>query len=317
MLQRGSVSAILARPGWPTIGRGLLRTMRPRQWTKNVVLFLALFFSVNQYWSPANWPQFASKIGLAGLGFLVFCLVSSTVYLVNDLVDIEQDRAHPVKRRRPLAAGLLPVRVAVAAAPALALLGLGLGSLLGWRFLFATVAYVGLMVAYSFWLKHIVLVDVFTIAAGFVLRAVAGAVVIDVPVSPWLYLCTVLGALFLGFAKRRHELLLLNDSASQHRQILQEYSPQLLDQAIAVVTSSIVMAYSLYTFSAEGLPSNGAMMLTIPFVLYGIFRYLYLTHLKNEGGNPEEILLRDKPLVLDIALWLAFSVAILYIFRQI
>jgi 4-hydroxybenzoate polyprenyltransferase len=254
-------------------------------------------------------------LGRTLLAFVLLCATSSAVYMFNDILDIEQDRQHPTKRSRPLPSGRLKPYQAIITMLLLLLatvpLSFALGPLFGWIVL----SYFVLMVAYSFWLKHIVLVDIFVIAFGFVLRAIAGAVVIGVPISPWLYVCTLLGALFIGFGKRRHELILLNNDATAHRQILKEYTPELLEQIISIVISSTVMAYSLYTFSAENLPKNHAMMLTIPFALYGAFRYLYLIHLRNEGGSPEEILLKDRPIVMVILLWGLSVMAILHFFR--
>ncbi len=294
--------------------RDLLKTMRPKQWTKNALVFIGFIFTLNQKWtlfSPTMWEWLARTI----LAFVLLCAVSSAVYILNDVLDIEKDRAHPVKRNRPLPAGRISPPQAIAAM--LVLLGLAIPAsfLLSPMFGLVVAGYYVLMVAYSLWLKHMVLIDIFTIAGGFVLRAVAGAVVIDVAISPWLFVCTLLGALFIGFGKRRHELLLLNNGASNHRQILAEYTPELLEQIITIVISSTVMAYSLYTFSAESLPKNHAMMLTIPFALYGAFRYLYLIHLRNEGGSPEEMLLKDRPILVDIGLWGLSVMAILYFFR--
>ncbi len=286
---------------------GLLLSLRPKQWTKNGLLFIGLIFSLNL--------GRQDLVLLSAAGFLAFCALSSGVYLLNDVVDVEKDRSHPRKRHRPIAAGRVPVQLAVVTA--LVLLGLALpaGFAINAFFGLLALSYVALTITYTLWLKHIVIIDVFSIAAGFVLRAVAGAVAISVPISPWLYVCTILGALFLALGKRRHELLLLNDGANNHRPILQEYTTKLLDQMIAVVTPALVMAYSLYTFSqAPNLPQNHAMMLTIPFVLYGVFRYMYLIHVKNEGGSPEEVLLKDRPLLVDAALWLLTSVIILYLF---
>lgn len=308
----------------------VFKTMRPRQWSKNLILFAPLLFTVRKYWSPfsPNMWEFLSRTIAA---FLIFCLLSGWVYIVNDLVDVDKDRAHPRKRLRPIASGNLSPRAAVAAAVVIVIVALG-GSLLldlqsqalpyptgtpivPFPFAFTSVAlgYLFLQVAYSFALKHVVIIDVFAIAAGFLLRAVAGAVVIQVPTSPWLYVITLLLALFIGFSKRRHELVLLQGTAISHRAILREYTPELLDEMISVTTAGTVIAYSLYTFTAENLPQNHAMMLTIPFVLYGIFRYLYLIHIKNEGGSPEELLLRDRPLLISIVLWGLSVVAILYL----
>lgn len=289
--------------GW-TVIRGLVLSCRPKQWTKNVLLFFGLIFALKL--------TDVSLLERAFLGFLVFCAASSGVYLINDLADVEKDRQHPKKRKRPLAARLITPLQAMVLAAALFAFALGISVALGPIFAVLTVTYVVLMIVYTFHLKHVVLIDVFVLAAGFVIRAVAGAVVVHVPISPWLYLCTVLASLFLGLAKRRHEIVLLNDGAGSHRRILEEYSIPLLDQLILIVTSATVMAYSLYTFSAENLPADHSMMLTIPFVLYGLFRYLYLVQQKNGGGSPDETLLTDRPLLLCAVLWLVTATAILY-----
>lgn len=300
----------------PTQWRALLVSLRPRQWTKNALVFLALLFSINQYWFPSDsLAGVGVLLGRAVAAFLLFCAVASAEYLVNDLVDAPQDREHPVKRLRPLASGQLSTELALAVAAALAAGGVAGGFLLQGAFGLLLLGYCVMMLAYSLALKHLVIIDVFVIAIGFVARAVAGALVIGVPISPWLYLCTILGALFIGFSKRRQELVALGEGATNHRRTLEEYTPELLDQMVSVVTSSTVIAYSLYTFSAEGLPRNHAMMLTIPFVLYGVFRYLYLIHVKNLGGSPEEVLLTDRPLMLTIALWLAVAGVVLLFYR--
>lgn len=293
----------------------LLITMRPKQWTKNLIVFLPLVFTINLYWQPLRLDQLLPLFVKVALAFLLFCLISSGDYLVNDLVDMEKDRAHPVKRNRPLASGKLRRGYAVVAAAILVLGGISLGFALGPGIGLVLSGYLIVMLVYSFLLKRVVIVDVLTIAGGFVLRAVGGAVVLAVPVSPWLYICTLLGALFLGLGKRRHELLMLNDTAETHRGTLGEYTPALVEEMISVVTSSTVIAYGLYTFVAPNLPQNHAMMLTIPFVLYGVFRYLFLIHAHNLGGSPEEVLLTDVPLIVDILLWAFSSLAILVIFR--
>jgi len=282
----------------------VLLALRPRQWTKNVVVLAALVFA-RRIFEPVPFLQ-----ALAAFG--AFCAASGAVYLVNDILDVEQDRLHPRKRRRPIAAGDLPIPLAWALAGALAAGTLAFAYLVRPALAAVILAYIMVQLAYSLFLKHQVILDVFTIAAGFVLRAAAGAVAIGVPVSPWLYVCTILLALFQALAKRRAEIMLLAESAGSHRRILEEYSATLLEEMIAVVTSSTVMAYSLYTFSAENLPRNHSMMLTIPFVLYGIFRYLYLVYRKNEGGSPEQLLLTDLPLLACIILWGLASIAILY-----
>lgn len=293
----------------------LLMAMRPKQWLKNGLVLLALIFSVNQDWRPGDPGSWLPLLGGAVLAFLAFTAVASAEYLINDLRDIESDRLHPRKRRRPLAAGTLSIRSALIAAALLGAVGLTTGAVLGLPFFLVLSAYALQSLAYSYWLKHIVIVDVLTIAIGFALRAIGGALAIQVPVSPWLYSVTLLGALFIAIYKRRNELQLLQAGATDHRPILAEYTTQLLDQMASVVTASTVIAYSLYTFTAENLPANHAMMATVPFVLYGIFRYMYLVHRRDEGGSPEEVILRDRPLLADVLLWLGASAAILVVFR--
>ena len=289
--------------------------MRPKQWLKNGLVFLALVFSINESWRPLDPASWAPLLTRSIVAFLAFTAVASAEYLINDLRDIASDRLHPRKRRRPLASGALRPRVAVVAAVLLFLLGGLLGAALGLPFFAVLVVYALQSLAYSYWLKHIVIVDVLINAIGFVLRAIGGALAIDVPVSPWLYSVTLLGALFVAIYKRRNELMLLEAGATEHRPILAEYTTHLLDQMASVVTASTVIAYSLYTFTAPNLPQNHAMMATVPFVLYGIFRYMYLVHRREEGGSPEEVILRDTPLFVDLILWLVVSMGILVVYR--
>jgi 4-hydroxybenzoate polyprenyltransferase len=248
------------------------------------------------------------------LTFLVFCGLSGAVYLVNDLADLAQDRLHPRKRLRPLASGVLSPGAARVAAAVIGAASLGLSALLGLPFVVLALLYVVLNLLYSFRLKHVVIVDVIVISLGFVLRAVAGAVAIDVAFSTWLLVCTLLLALFLALAKRRHEITSLLDGAADHRRALAEYSPYLLDQMISVVTASCLVAYAFYTLAPETVEKyrTDRLAWTIPFVLYGIFRYLYLVHRKEQGGSPTDILLTDRPLLLDVALWAVAILAIVY-----
>jgi len=263
---------------------------------------------------------FAQRLGdlpsvlRAVAAFVVFCGLSGAVYLVNDLLDREQDRRHPLKAMRPIASGAICAGTAVAAAVALGGGALVAAFALGLPFFWVAVAYMALQFAYSAFLKHVVILDVLTIAAGFTLRAVAGGAAIMVPVSHWLVLCTTLLALFLALSKRRHELVLLTNTAVEHRRILEEYSPYLLDQMISVVTASTLIAYAFYTISPETTQKFGTTLLslTIPFPLYGIFRYLYLVHQKSQGGNPSDLLLEDRPLLICIGLWALAVVGIIY-----
>jgi 4-hydroxybenzoate polyprenyltransferase len=298
----------------------VFRSLRPRQWTKNLVVFMALIFSIDQEWQLSDPSSWAPLLGWSVLAFVFLCMISSAEYLVNDVLDRESDRLHPTKRRRPIAAGLVSEREALVWAAGLAAVSLGGATALipaiGWQLAAVLGTYAALMFAYSYLLKHIVLLDMMAISAGFVLRAMAGAVAIDVPISPWLYVVTALGALFMIIYKRRAEIVLLESGAGKHRPILDDYSLPLLDQMGTLVTASTLAAYGLYTFSAENLPDNNALMLTIPFVLYGLLRYLYLVHQRNEGGSPEEVLLRDWPLRIDIALWLLTAGIILVLYRD-
>lgn len=280
--------------------------MRPRQWPKNGFVFVALLFDGKMFHLPSV---------LAATGaFVLLCLMSGAVYLMNDLVDIESDRLHPTKKNRPLPSGQVTPKVAAVIAVASAAISLVAGYFLSMGLAAILLIYLLTQIAYTFKLKHVVLIDVLTIAAGFVLRIAAGVAVIEVErFSPWLYVFGGFLALFMALGKRRAELVLLGGNASDHRAILDDYSLELIDRLQGIVTTSSVVAYSLYTFLAEGLPENHAMMLTIPFVLYGIFRYLYLIHIRNEGGAPEDILLRDRPMQITLILYGVMVFAALYL----
>jgi 4-hydroxybenzoate polyprenyltransferase len=284
--------------------RALLKTMRPRQWTKNIFVFAALVFDGKLF----HLPDFLRTL----VGFGLFCLVSSAVYIFNDLLDIEADRQHPVKKNRPIASGKLPMPVAVTAGVILSLLAVGLSALLAWGFALTILGYLVLMLAYSKWLKHMPILDVLILATGFVLRVHSGTTLIAVErFSPWLYVLMTLLALYLGFGKRRAELSLLAGDATLHRKVLDGYTIPLLDQFITIVSGTTILAYSLYTFFR--LPDDHALMLTIPFVIYAIFRYLYLIQVKQIGGEPEEILLSDRPFQASIFLWGLAVLAVFYL----
>ncbi len=270
---------------------------------KNSVLLAAILFTLDQNHPLADW-------GRVALAFCTFCALASAIYLVNDVCDMEADRKHPEKRRRPIAAGEVSVRAAIILAIGLAGLGLGLAAALGKDFAFVALVYLGLTVAYSFKLKHLVLVDVMALSACYVLRAAAGAAAISVAISPWLLVCTTLGALLVGLAKRRNELVLLTDAAG-HRRILEEYSLPLLDQLIGIVTGTTLMAYMLYTFFSPTGKERPMMMLTIPYVVYGLFRFLYLMHRRGKGGNPALELVEDTPLLLCGVLWGLTCIAVM------
>ena len=294
----------------------LVRGTRPKQWTKNLLIYLALFFSVNEAWSTGDMGELLPLAGRSTLAFVIFSALSGAVYLINDIFDAEKDRQHPRKRSRPIAAYQLPVGVAWAAAAVLMAGGLSSAFVLEPLFGLTALIYVATMVLYTVALKRLMLLDVFAISGGFVLRAGAGAAAIQVPISPWLYICTGLGALFIAMAKRRSELAMAGENARGQRESLEWYTPSLLNQLIAVVATSVALTYSLYTFTASNLPDNHAMMFTIPFVLYGLFRYIYLVYTRDLGENPEEIVISDLPLITTIVFWLASAAAILTVFRD-
>jgi 4-hydroxybenzoate polyprenyltransferase len=288
----------------------LVLSLRPYQWTKNLIVFAALIGGS----ADGQRALDAQAVAYSVAAFAVFCALSGVVYLLNDVVDRSADRAHPIKRHRPIASGDVPVRIALSTAAALGSVALATAFWLRPAFGLTAASYLALLALYSGPLKHVVIIDVLTIAIGFVLRAVAGAVVIDVAISQWLLILTILLALFLVLGKRRHELVLLADGATSHRRILQEYSPYLLDQMISVVTASTIVAYAFYTVSPETVAKfhTHLLGLTLPFPLYGIFRYLYLVHQKEGGGSPAEMLLTDRPLLICVALWALTVAFIIY-----
>lgn len=296
------------------LARALVVSTRPKQWTKNLLIYFALFFTASDTWELDDISKAVSLLGETTLAFALFSGLSGTVYLVNDIFDIEKDRAHPRKRSRPIASGRLPVQVAWVAAAVLTVVGLGLSFALEPLFGWVALGYLATMSAYTTVLKRLVLLDVFAISAGFILRAVAGAAVLQVPVSPWLYTCTGLGALLIALSKRRSELAVAGDNAASQRSTLDWYTTSMLDVFIGIVAPSTLVAYTIYTFTAPNLPDNHSMMLTVPFVVYGLFRYMFLVHARNLGEQPEEILVTDIPLILSIVLWLATAATILIAF---
>ena len=297
----GRISAV----AWLRVLAAIVASLRPRQWVKNLFVFAGLIFA-QRLFTGAAWVALAA--------FAIFCGLSGAIYLFNDVADRERDRLDPRKRLRPIAAGVLPVGAAVTAAVVLIVGGLVFAEMLSRAFFLTALAYVILLITYSAWLKHIVIVDVIVVAGGFVLRAVAGALVIDVEMSGWLLICTILLALFLALGKRRYEYVALEQDAARHRPILAEYSPALLDQMIAVVTASTVTAYALYTMSPETVAKFHTHWLpaTLPFVLYGIFRYLYLLYQRRLGGNPSELLLGDRALLINSICWICAVLLIIY-----
>ena len=290
-----------------SVARLLLRSLRPEQWTKNLIVFAGLLFGLRL--------SDPGAILRAAAAFAAFCALSGVVYVVNDILDREADRRHPLKALRPIASGALSPALAGGAAAVLAAVGLAASFALGVNFGLIALTYLVLQTLYSGPLKHIVILDVLTIAVGFVLRAAAGAVAVEVPISHWLLVVTVLLALFLALSKRRHELVLLAGGAAEHRPILGEYSPYLLDQMISVVTASTLVAYIFYCISPDTVQKFGTNLLglTIPFPLYGIFRYLYLVHRREGGGSPSQMLLNDRPLLICVGLWVVAVVVIVYV----
>lgn len=281
--------------------------MRPEQWIKNLFVFTPLLFSKNLF----NIVKDVQAL----VGFIIFCTITGCTYIINDLIDLEKDKLHPIKSQRPLTSGKLRKKTAGIVVVFLCCAGFSLAFLMNTLLGVIVLVYFLLNIGYSMYLKNIVIIDVVTIAAGFVLRVVGGAVIISVTASQWLILCTILLSLFLGFSKRRHELILLESTAMNHRKVLEHYSPYFLDQMISVVTASTLICYALYTMSKETMEKLGTSKLiyTIPFVLYGIFRYLYLVHQKEKGGSPTEVMLTDKPMIINVMLWIITSVIFIYV----
>jgi 4-hydroxybenzoate polyprenyltransferase len=299
-----------AKPARPFVGLALLKATRPKQWIKNLLVFAGFVFTLNERWRPFS-PIMWEFLARSAAAFVLFSLVSSSIYLLNDVIDVERDRQHPTKRNRPIASGALSPKVALAAAFLLMVGGLVLAAYLSKPFVAVLGGYVAMQLGYVFVFKNVPLLDVFILAIGFVLRAFAGTAVLGVAISPWLYTVTLLGSLFLALCKRRNELMLLEAGAGHHRKILKEYTTSLLDSLISIVASSTIMAYSLYTFTSPTLPPDHLMMATVPLVIFGLFRYLFLAHSKNSGGSPEEVFLTDRPLIVTVLLWIAIAGIIL------
>ncbi len=290
------------------MGKDIFQLLRPHQWVKNGIVLTGLIFSGS--------ALIADKAVDAALATLLFCLLSSTIYIINDIADAEADRNHPTKKNRPIASGRISVSVALVLAVILGIGSLASAYILHLGFFITAVAYVVLNILYSIWLKHIVLIDVMSIAAGFVLRALAGALIIDVAFSGWLIITSFLLAMFLALGKRRHEMVALKDGGKNHRKILEQYSTYFLDQLISIVTPAVLVCYLIYVISPDVKERLGTdyLYITVPFVIYGIFRYYYLIHRENKGGSPTRILLTDGPILVTVLLWLGISVLLLYYF---
>ena len=309
--------------------KAIIQESRPKQMVKNGLVLVPLFFTVNIWYSSDDIGGMAAIIGRAFTALGIFVLLSAAIYFINDSVDAERDRAHPRKKFRPIAAGRISIRWAIGIAVTIIVVALAISTLISIPMVITAAAYLATNIAYSWWLKNIVLLDVMAVASGFVIRAVAGSIAIDhaiisqsgssielnLTISPWLYVVTALGALFLALAKRRNELFIAGISSEAQRSILSEYTVPLLDNLINVVATATLISYTLYTFSTgvteANVPSNHSMMLTIPFVAYGVLRYLYLIHVKGLGQAPEEILIKDKPLMINIVLWLITGSSVL------
>ena len=286
----------------------IIQSMRPKQWIKNLFIFAAIVFS-------KNFLNFA-LLQKTFFVFVLFCLLTGSIYIINDLIDIKKDKIHPEKRKRPIASGKLNRQIAVIASLFFAMSSIGLIFYIDPKILSYCIIYFIIFILYSVYLKHLLIVDVFIIAIGFVLRILIGATVIGVMISHWLLICTMFLALFLGFCKRRNELIILTNNSHKHRKNLQDYNPYFLDQMISVTTASMIISYTLYTISPESIQNFGTdkLIYTIPFVLYGIFRYLYIVHQKNQGGSPTDIVLTDKPFIINIGLWIISCFLIIYKF---
>ena len=296
----------------------LLITSRPKQWIKNFVIFLPLLFSFNEYWFFENENQAFNLLLKATVSFVIFTLASSSVYLINDVIDAQEDRSHPIKKKRPVAAGALSIRFAISSSVFIASIGLFMSWILVRDLTPILAIYLGLMLCYTFLLRRFIILDVFCIALGFMLRVIAGGVVIGVPISPWLFVCMGFGALFIGFSKRKGELLGVSSmpyGESKLRGTLEKYDLGFIDSLLSMTLAATLISYCLYTFWAENLPENNAMMLTIPLVAYGLFRYLYLSKFPGAAERPEETIIRDPHMITSVILWLLAVVGILSLYR--
>ena len=293
----------------------LIITARPRQWSKNLVVLLPFFFSAGELWRLTDLQESSVKILMSCIAVLVFCTLSSAGYVLNDLIDAKLDRQHPVKRNRPIASGIVGVSQAVAFAAILMLVGQGIALYIHLEFGLVAAIYLVLAILYSAILKAVVLLDVFAISACFILRAVAGAAILSIPVSPWLYACLGFGALFIALIKRRSELVSSGKTAKNQRVALAVYTEHLLDQFILVAVTATTLTYLLYTFTATNLPDSDVMMLTVPFVIYGVFRYMYLVYSSGLGESPVDVIMKDFPLLATIVLWIAISIGVLSMAR--
>jgi len=295
--------------------RSLLRAMRPRQWAKNGIIYFAFIFTINERWDLGEWGESLEVFGIATAAFFLFCLLSSATYLINDLIDAPRDRLHPLKRHRPIAAGLVSPRRAVLTAFGMFIVGIGLSFLLEPWFGVVVLIYLTLTLSYSIKLKQVAVIDVLVLSTGYVLRAVGGAVVIQVPISLWLYAVTSLGAMLIGFGKRRGEMAGAEGEASHQRHVLKDYSRTLLNRLIVLVVVGVFITYVAYTLRASNLPDNRTMAVTIPIMAYGLYRYLHLLYHHNAGETPEEMFLSDRPLMATVFLWLATVVVVLVLAR--
>lgn len=291
--------------------RNLMQAMRPRQWVKNAIIYFAFIFTINERWDLSEWGESLELFGIATAAFLLFCFLSSATYLINDLIDAPQDRLHPLKRYRPIAAGLVSHRQAIGTALGVFIVGIGLSFLLEPWFGVIVLVYLLLTLSYSIKLKQVALVDVLVLSTGYVLRAVGGAVVIQVPISLWLYVVTSLGAMLIGFGKRRSELASSEGMASLQRHVLNQYSKVLLNKLIILVSVGVFITYLAYTLTASNLPDNHTMVGTVPIMAFGLYRYLLLLYRNNAGETPEEMFLTDRPLLISVILWLTTVLVVL------
>ena len=305
----------IAFPRGMSVAWGLLVSLRPWQWTKNALIFLPLIFSVGERWSVADPGLLASLLLRSGAAALVMCALSGSVYLINDILDREQDRAHPRKRDRPIASGIVPASMAAMVAAGLSGVGLIAGWFIAPGVAVAALVYLIVNLGYSLRFKHVVIVDVVLLSSGFILRIVAGSIAIDVVTSPWLYTTVGAGALFLVLGKRQSELRARGQAAVLQRTVLAQYSRDLLNQLITIASTSTLMAYSLYTFAAQNVPENKSMMLTVPFVVFGLFRYLFILERSEDGESPELAIIKDLPLVVNVTLWAVAAFVVLVLNR--